>query len=189
MRCIGTPADAGASQWRSPLDGTGFTLVELLMVITIIGLLASLLLPALSQARESGRQAACLSNLRQLHLANLTYATDHGCYAPAAPDIWGDNLIRWYGTRPNTGVPFDSRTGPLSPHLGGSRAIRACPSMSKWNFLTEGDAAFEAGLRRLRIQLSWRRLAQLSRGLHRSRLPAGHASRGNKPSEHDDHVL
>ena len=124
---------------------SSFTIVELLVVIAIIGLLAAMLLPALSQARESGRQAACLSNLRQLYLANLNYAADRGCYAPAAPDIWGENLIRWYGTRPNIGVPFDSHRGPLSPYLGESGAIRTCPSMGKWNFLTSGSVAFEAG--------------------------------------------
>jgi prepilin-type N-terminal cleavage/methylation domain-containing protein/prepilin-type processing-associated H-X9-DG protein len=133
------------SQSRSLPDGTGFTLIELLVVITIIGLLTALLLPTLSQTRENGRQAACLSNLRQLYLANICYAMECDCYAPAAPDIWGNNLIRWYGSRPAVGVPFDSRTGPLSPYLGGSKGVRACPSMAKWNFLTTGDAAFEAG--------------------------------------------
>ncbi|HVM61797.1 MAG TPA: prepilin-type N-terminal cleavage/methylation domain-containing protein [Verrucomicrobiae bacterium] len=128
-----------------PSRGAGFTLVEMLVVIAIIGLLVGLLLPALSQARESGRQAACLSNLRQLYIANLSYSTEQGYYAPAAPDIWGNNLIRWYGARTSADVPFGSTSGPLSSCLGDSKAVRACPSMGKWGFLTAGDAAFEAG--------------------------------------------
>ena len=51
-----------------------FTLVELLVVIGIVALLVSILLPAVSKARESARRAACLSNLRQVHLTFYLYA-------------------------------------------------------------------------------------------------------------------
>ena len=51
----------------------GFTLVELLVVITIIGMLMAMLLPAIQAARESGRRAQCLNNQRQLALALLGY--------------------------------------------------------------------------------------------------------------------
>lgn len=56
----------------------GFTLVELLTVIAILGLLAGLLLPAFAAAQDKGRQAGCLSNERQLAIGTRLYMDDHG---------------------------------------------------------------------------------------------------------------
>lgn len=56
----------------------GFTLVELLVVITIIGMLMALLLPAVQSARESGRRATCQNNQKQIATALLLYEGDHG---------------------------------------------------------------------------------------------------------------
>ena len=56
----------------------GFTLVELLVVIAIIAILAALLLPALKQARERAKAVACVSQVRQMGIALLLYAGDHG---------------------------------------------------------------------------------------------------------------
>ncbi len=65
---------------------SGFTLIELLTVIGIIAVLAAILFPVFSQARENGRRTACLSNLHQLGLAFAVYAQDYDERLPAATD-------------------------------------------------------------------------------------------------------
>ena len=61
----------------------GFTLIELLVVISIVALLIAILLPALSSAREAARGVACLSNLKQIGVAEQIYENDYGHYTAA----------------------------------------------------------------------------------------------------------
>ena len=67
---------------RRSYGGNGFTLFELLVVIGIIGILAGLLLPALSRAQERARSVNCISNLKQVGVAVVMYADDHKYYPP-----------------------------------------------------------------------------------------------------------
>ena len=74
----------------------GFTLVELLVVIAIIGILASLLAPALTNAKGKTHQVQCLNNLKQIGVATLMYAQDNGGLVPINyPLAVGTNLVTW----------------------------------------------------------------------------------------------
>lgn len=77
----------------------GFTLVELLVVISIIALLIAILLPALRHARDAARMTQNISNLRQIQLALYTYATDHDDVLPHSQfddgTRWNELLVDW----------------------------------------------------------------------------------------------
>ncbi len=73
---------------RRPIRPTAFTLIELLVVIAIIAILAAILFPVFAQARAKGRQAACLSNEKQIGTAIMMYAQDYDERMPACYS-WG----------------------------------------------------------------------------------------------------
>lgn len=122
----------GGAAAGPPAGGRGFTLVELLVCLGVVGALIGALLPTLASAREAGRATVCASNLRQLHAGAMMYADDwQERLPPGFPDRLA-NLTRWHGRRPTTAAAFAPEGGTLTPYLGdgASAGVRECPTFA-----------------------------------------------------------
>jgi prepilin-type N-terminal cleavage/methylation domain-containing protein/prepilin-type processing-associated H-X9-DG protein len=112
----------------------GFTLIELLVVIAIIAILAGLLLPALTKAKDKAKAISCLSNTRQVTIAWVLYASDYKDYFPPnhfnyAANSWVDGRIDWnpaVGTG-NTNILYLARS-IIAPYTSKNIGIWHCPA-------------------------------------------------------------
>ena len=107
-------------------ESRGFTLIEVLVVVTIIAILAGLTMPVLAKARAKGRSAACMSNLGQLGKAMLMYSDDYDGRLPQ----------EWY---PGS----DGYPGALSPYVGNDD-VYICPEQGEDVYTSYGMPAWAA---------------------------------------------
>ncbi len=120
-------------KWSARTKPQGFTLIELLVVIAIIALLAAILFPVFSRARENARKSSCMNNMKQLALGFLQYTQD---YDESLPSVWntgsgvnkpgGWTFYTAYDTAGYNSV-FDVKRGSVFPYIKGAQ-VYICPS-------------------------------------------------------------
>ena len=127
---VATKAAIGGRRAKARACSMSFTLIELLVVIAILAILAAMLLPALSRAREAARDVVCKSNLRQLSVAMVLYLEDN--------ERWYPLLVCW-----RDGLTWEGR---MKPYLGEMKQFR-CGSVRDTtpNYSTYRPVAYGGG--------------------------------------------
>jgi len=134
-RTVGVKRQSATNHGTRVTRRDAFTLIELLVVVAIISILAAILLPTLNKARDAGKRAACVSNLRQIGVALIMYASDNSSQAPP-----GETYTAHYGT---SSQPFSTAFGRLigtylpAPASCKGTSVWRCPAQTDTTWLNE----------------------------------------------------
>ncbi len=117
------------------VGAAGFTVVELMVVVAVVGVMVGMLLAVVGKARAAARQVGCGSNIRQMGRAMQMYANDHSdSLFPLKQVLPGQGTLWWFGFEADGGPTaegqriLDRTRGRLWPYYGMADSIEVCPS-------------------------------------------------------------
>lgn len=188
------------ARWGAPGRKAGaFTLLELLVVIATLGILAALLLPALTRGKAAAQRTQCANNLRQLAFATQMYWDDNNgaCFIWKGPPT-NNGFLYWFGwlqSGPEGQRAYDPATGALYSYLVG-HSVGICPSlnyyMAQFKLKAEG-AAYGYGYNRYLSPTTSQPSIRISRAPRPSELvlyaDAAQVNDFQAPASHDNPML